>query len=333
MAIERATAEPADLTVMISTQDRPDSLKETLQLLARNDIDRDQLDVLVIDNASEPTARAVAESMSADLSVRYLHEPTAGKCHALNRGLEAECLAPIIAVLDDDMSPGPEWCRSVLDLCDRWPGAGVFAAGSYVIWPENVEIPEWVRPGAVSCWALSVVRYAEERITAPGEFMSGNHFWFRRDVVGSRRFPDLWAEAHFILGLIDDGTKGVVAPEPRCGHRIQPNLLRLDVQRERATKFGRHLARFRLEFPRTVPQAKMAADHPLLWKTRCLANLGRWLLVAASAPLRRSGNRIPTALVARVGIANNLECLRTGSLSRGLDHAAPKSEALSKNRE
>ena len=57
MTIERTTVKQADLTVLICTLDRPDSLRETLQLLAQNDIDR--LDVLVIDNANEPTARAV----------------------------------------------------------------------------------------------------------------------------------------------------------------------------------------------------------------------------------------------------------------------------------
>ena len=61
MAIERTKAESADLTVLISTQNRPDSLKETLQLLARNNIDHMRLDVLVIDNATEPTAREVTE--------------------------------------------------------------------------------------------------------------------------------------------------------------------------------------------------------------------------------------------------------------------------------
>lgn len=309
MTIERPSLESADLTVLISTQDRPDSLRLTLQMLARNDFDLNRLDVVVIDNAVEPAARAVVESMSVELPVRYLHEPMPGKCHALNRGLESEKLAPIVVVLDDDMSPGPDWCKGILDVCDRWPNAGVFAASSYVIWPENVEIPDWARRRSVSCWALSVVQYSEERRTSPGEFMSGNYFWFRSDIVGSRRFPDMWSEAHFILGLIDDGTTGVVAPTPQCGHRIQPGLLRLDAQRERATKLGRHLARFRLEFPNSVPQARMAADRPLLWKIRCLANLTRWLVVAATAPLRRPGNRTATALVARIGIANNLECL------------------------
>ena len=309
--MERPKVEKVDLTVLICTQDRPDSLRLTLQMLARNEFDLNRLDVVVIDNAVEPTARAIAESMSADLRVRYLHEPTPGKCHALNRGLECDGLAPIVAVLDDDMSPGPDWCEGILDVCDRWPDAGVFAASSYVIWPENVEIPDWVRRRSVSCWALSVVEYAHERRTTPGELISGNYFWFRRDTVGSRRFPDFWApEAHFILGLIDDGATGVVAPKPRCGHRIQPGLLRLDVQRERATKLGHHLAKFRLGFPNSVPQARMAADRPLLWQIRCLANLTRWLLVAATAPLRRSENRIATCLIARVGIANNLECLR-----------------------
>lgn len=312
MTIDSSTAERCDLTVMICTLDRPDSLQQTLKLLAGNDFDLARLDVLVIDNSEKCTAREAVRAMSEVLTVRYLHQPTSGKCHALNLGLEAENLAPIIAVLDDDMSPGTDWCRKLLEFSDRWRDTGVFAASSYVIWPDGADIPEWARRPAVACWAMSVVSYSAERYTRPGEFMSGNYFWFRRDAVGARRMPDLWAEAHFVLGLMEDGSKGAVGPEPRCGHRIQPNLLRLDVQKRRAWQFGSHLPRFRMGFPRTVPQARLAAQHPFLWKIRCLANLMRWLLVAVSAPLRSSGNRIPTSLVARVGIANNLQCLRNG---------------------
>lgn len=310
MASKHSTHEQSELCVLISTQNRPDSLLQTLRLLAASDIDRCRFEVIVIDNAVEPTAKQVTESMEEQLSVRYLHEPNRGKCHALNRGLAEDCVAPVIAVLDDDMSPGPEWCRRVLEVSDRWPNAGVFAGSSYVIWPENEHVPDWIRSRLISGVALSVVAYGKERTTAPGEFMSGNHFWFRRKVVGSRRFIDHWlSDAHFVLGLIEDGTTGVVAPEPSCGHRIQANLLRLDVQRERATNFGRQVSRFLLAFPRTVPQAKMAANHPVLWKVRCLVALTRWLLVAASVPLRRPVNRIPNALLARIGIANHLTCL------------------------
>lgn len=54
----------------------------------------------------------------------------------------------------------------------------------------------------------------------------------------------------------------------------------------------------------------MATRHPLLWRMRCLANLVRWFVVAAFAPLRRSDARVATSLVARIGIANNLGALR-----------------------
>lgn len=310
MAFEHSNRGEVGLCVLVCTQNRPDSLLETLQLLAANDIDRGRFEVVVIDNAVEQTARQATESMADLLTIRYLHEPVPGKSHALNRGLEEEGDAPVIAVLDDDMSPGPGWCRGVLDLCERWPNAGVFAASSYVIWPQNEIIPNWIRSRRISGIALSVVDYGRERLTSPGEFMSGNHFWFRRSVVRSRRFPDFWPpEAHFVLGLIEDGTKGVVAPEPRCGHRIQKNLLSLDVQRERATEFGRAVSKFILAFPRTVPQARLAANHRILWKTRCLAALARSVFMAASVPFRKPDNRIPTALLARVGIANHLTCL------------------------
>lgn len=299
-----------ELCVLICTQNRLESLHLTLQLLAENDIERRRFEVIVIDNAIEPTAKQVTESMVDKLSVRYLHEPREGKSYALNRGLEADCNAPIIAVLDDDMSPGPGWCRGVLELCERWPNAGVFAASSYVIWPENETIPDWIRSRRLSGIFLSVIDYRKERLTAPGEFMSGNYFWFRRSVVGARRFPDFWtSQAHFVLGLIDDGTEGVVAPEPRCGHRIQSDLLRLDVLRKRATLFGSEVSNFILAFPRTVPQAKLAANHPILWKMRCFAALTYSLLMAVSVPFRNSKNRIPTALLARVGITNHLTSL------------------------
>ena len=314
MTIERPAAEQTDLTVLICTLNRPESLKETLQLLARNDFNHARLNVVVIDNALAQTARSVTESMSAELSVRYLHEPTPGKSHALNHALEADGLAPIVAVLDDDMSPGPEWCREILDVTARWSQAGVFAAASYVIWPDGAELPDWIQRASISCWALSVANYTAERCSKPGESMSGNYFWFRRDVIGTRRFEHFWcSETRFILGLIEDGTTGVVGPRPRCGHRIQPNLLRLDVQRDRATKFGSFVPRFRQGFTKTVPQVQLAAKRPLLWRLLCFANLLRWLLVAASTPFRHRKNRIPKALLARIGIANNLGCLRLGS--------------------
>ena len=127
-----------------------------------------------------------------------------------------------------------------------------------------------------------------------------------------------------MLGVIEDGARGVVGPEPQCGHRIQPDLLRLDVQKRRAWKLGYHLPRFRMGFPRTVPQAGLAVRHPILWKARCLANLLRWIAVAASAPLRSSGNRIPTGLLARIGIANNLECQRAGASRKAPAITAPE---------
>lgn len=304
------TSTTPDLTVLICTLNRPQSLAETLSLLALNDVQSVSLDVVVIDNSSDGSARKVVDSMAIELEVRYLHEPKPGKYHALNRGLSTEHLAPIIVVLDDDMSPGRDWCRGVLEVCNRWPQAGVFAASSYVIWPEGIDIPEWIRPRSVSCWALSVVEYSSERTSKPGEFMSGNYFWFRKSAVGGRRFPEFWApEAHFTLGLIEDGATGVMAPEPRCGHRVQPELLDLSLQRKRAVLLGRHLPRFRLGFTKTVPQAKQAATHPIAWKVRCAANLLRWLLIFASIPFRKSTNRIPVELSARLGIANNWECL------------------------
>jgi glycosyltransferase involved in cell wall biosynthesis len=300
----------ADLTVLICTRNRADSLRTTLELLAANQLEELRLNVIVVGNGCVDHTEAVVEAMRGELDLSYMAEPVPGKHHALNRGLEADRLAPIVAVLDDDMSPPADWCRRVLELCDRWPDAGVFASSSFVIWPDGEDIPGWARRQSVACWAFSVIQYSVERPMRPGEFPSGNHFWFRTSVLGTRRFTGLWAtEPHFSLGLIEDGTSGVVGAEPSCGHRIQPDLLRLEILRDRATRMGRNLPRIRLGYPRTVPQAKIAHRHRFFWRLLCLANLARWLVVAASAFLRRPDGRIRTSLSARIGIANNLACL------------------------
>lgn len=307
-----AAAELPDLTVLICTRDRPESLALTLDLLARQDLCLSRFEeVLVVDNSEAGTARSVVDDRSSILRVRSIQETRPGKWYALNAGLAASGLAPVIAVLDDDMSPGEDYCRRILEVCERWPDAGVFAASIYPIPPEGMELPAWVSRRGVIGWALSSIEYHGEGPAAPGHYLSGGHFWFRRAAAGGRVFPEFWApEAHFTLGLVEDGVKAIVAEEPRCGHRVQPELLQLDVQRRRAVLTGSHLPKFRLDFPRTVPQARFAAQHPILWKLRCLGNLCRWAAVMATVPMRRGTNRVTTELIARVAIANNIACLR-----------------------
>ncbi len=97
-------------SIIICTHNRADSLRETLRAMARCTIPADHpTELLVIDKGSTDHARQVVEEAAVpQMTVRYLFEPTAGKCHALNQGLR-EARGEVILFTDDDVRPPVDW--------------------------------------------------------------------------------------------------------------------------------------------------------------------------------------------------------------------------------
>ncbi len=158
-----------DLSIIICTANRPDSLRETLDGLAQCDRNGVDVEVLVVDNAGDAATRSVVESFREYIPIRYLTESKPGKGHALNRALAESPRGGMIAVLDDDMSPDPNWIQGVLSIGARWPQCDFFTGRSYVIWP-NASIPEWAKASQITKWAFSVwdFRGDQDREIKPG---------------------------------------------------------------------------------------------------------------------------------------------------------------------
>jgi glycosyltransferase involved in cell wall biosynthesis len=306
-----------DITVIVCTCNRPESLSQTLQRLADADHDGLDVEVIVVENGRTTASRDAADAFSNRMATRYVLEPLPGKEHALNRGIQQEGLGEIVAFLDDDMSPDSSWWRGIHTVCERHPECDFFTGRSHIIWPTE-SIPGWARVYAVQCWAHSVLDYGEhEHPFLQGEWPSPNMFWIRRRVLDEgRRFDEgRTARYHtgdidFLLRLAEDGYQGVAAPDVVVGHRVQPELLDLDAIRRRAIRLGRSLALVRLDKPRTLPQARLFRNHPLVFRALSVANLARWsasYILAYAASQRDT--RIIKQLVALLGIANNYQAV------------------------
>ncbi|MEO8192465.1 MAG: glycosyltransferase family 2 protein [Gemmatimonadales bacterium] len=90
-------------SVVIPTHRRPDDLERCLSAIAEQDYRR--FDVIVVDNsAGDSETREVAKRWKA----RYVTETKRGLCRARNRGALVSS-ADIIAYLDDDSIPEPNW--------------------------------------------------------------------------------------------------------------------------------------------------------------------------------------------------------------------------------
>jgi glycosyltransferase involved in cell wall biosynthesis len=284
-----------DISVLIPTRDRAASLGITLDCLSRAACADLKVEIVVIDNGSTDETCHTAESYKNRVNIQYLctSAPSRndyGKALALNCALDLGGLAGIIAVLDDDMSPHPDWFQAVSAICRRWLDKDIFTGRSYIIWPSE-QLPGWAKDSRIRSWAFSVMDQGnQERVLERGRWFSGNHVWFRSRVfAGGRRLENTWNSdsANLILQLVEDGYEGIYTPEAVAGHRIQPSLLDETIIRNRAIMVGRTFAAARLRpYKSTVKQAVYFKRHPILSRLFCLINSARWLAFFGFASLR-----------------------------------------------
>ena len=92
--------------VIICTRDRPEHLDRCLEAVSH--LTYPKFDVVVVENVPQDTR---PQEVANRWGVRYVVEPVAGLSRARNRGARA-CDAEILAYLDDDSQPEPEWLAS-----------------------------------------------------------------------------------------------------------------------------------------------------------------------------------------------------------------------------
>jgi glycosyltransferase involved in cell wall biosynthesis len=308
------------ISVIIPTQNRAASLQVTLECLASADRHGLETEVIVVNNAGHDNTEEIVKSFDGRLPIRYLYEPTLGtfgKSHALNRALAAGGLGEIIAILDDDMSPHPNWFQGVSAICGRWPDKDLFTGYTYIIWPIE-EVPRWAKAPKLQSWLFSAGYVREDDAELKeGRWFLGGHFWFRSRVLEMRpRFKDIWiTEPDFQLDLTELGVSGVSARDAITGHRIQPELLEKNAVIKRARKTGQCGAWLRLDpYRRNVRQARLLHTHPVFGRIFCILNHIRWRGVFLfSYALPSSGSGFALRLTALERMTTYLELFRAAN--------------------
>ena len=176
-ATHRSGEQTLTVTIVICTRNRPVLLQRCLAAVAQLTPFPDQ--VLVVDNSEgNDDTRKVAQ----DYGARYAIEPVRGLSRARNRGL-AECTTAIVAFLDDDVTPAPDWLGLLLSpFTDEQTGA---SAGR-VITPDSLSAN-----GQRKC-ALTLSRNDPHwfEIATFGGLGLGANMAVRRKLCPSRRFFD-----------------------------------------------------------------------------------------------------------------------------------------------
>lgn len=106
------------ISILVPTFRRPQLLPKALaSILAQQNCALDAIEVIVVDNCPDASARPsferVREIAGGRLCLRYLHEPRPGISHARNRALTA-ARADHVLFLDDDLEAAPELIATYL---------------------------------------------------------------------------------------------------------------------------------------------------------------------------------------------------------------------------
>ncbi|MCC6795774.1 MAG: glycosyltransferase family 2 protein [Candidatus Hydrogenedentes bacterium] len=301
-----------DLSVVICTRNRAESLRETLDHIVRDEREGIHVELVIVDNNSSDNTREVALSFGKLIGIRYLREDRQGKCHALNRALDEGHLGKIVAFLDDDMSVERGWLKGVVESCEKWPDHDIFSGRSIAIFPPSDSLPPWARNNQLHGWAFSVADPGtEDRPLRRGSFPSGNHFWVRSSALtNGRRFPGLWLlpEPGLLLGLQEDGCTGMWIGNVRVGHRVQMHLFDAEIILLRMVQFGKDSPYVQMPNPALFWKASLFRNHPFLCLFFCAANAMRWRIKLASSFFKTSvEKRFLAKIIATVRLHDNWE--------------------------
>jgi glycosyltransferase involved in cell wall biosynthesis len=115
---EAAAATAPDVSVVIPTFNRIDTLPEVLDALARQQ-GAPAFEVIVVDDGStDSTPRLLAETRRDDLALRSLRQMNLGPAAARNAGV-AVARGEWVAFLGDDTVPSPGWLRHLWAAMER----------------------------------------------------------------------------------------------------------------------------------------------------------------------------------------------------------------------
>lgn len=158
------------------------ALASLLELTNHADPSCDLIEVMVIDNDPDASARPVVESHDS-LLVRYVHEPLPGVSAARNRAL-SEASGARLVFIDDDEFAGPDWPNGLLRVMDQ---TGAALVGGPVRSVLPVSAPAWVS-------SIGIFDRDEPEDGSELDWLRSGNLAIDLDLV---RSADLWFEESF----------------------------------------------------------------------------------------------------------------------------------------
>ncbi len=219
------------VSVVIPSFKRPDLLSRCLAALVVQEFDPASYEVVVADDAASVETQYLVESWAEwgeqRGGPRFCYLPVGGPKHgpaaARNRGWQG-AQGEIIAFIDDDCIPAPNWLRSGMAAFSD----GVVAVSGQVVVPVDKKPSDYERN-------------TQSLMTA--EFITANAFCKCEALSAlggfDERFTLAWREdSDLVLTLLEQGRRIVFAPDTIVVHPIRPARWGVSLQHQRRNFFN-----------------------------------------------------------------------------------------------
>ncbi len=176
-----------DISVVICTRNRCESLKEALESLLRQEhAGQCVYEIIVVDNTSTDRTKETVETFIPKFNgrLRYVFEPSPGLSFARNKGIN-EARGTIVAFTDDDCIVYPLWIHAI-HTCARETGFDALGGKIVPVYPP--ETPWWIKANAdLLCGPIVFHNYGEgiKPYQKPMIEMVGANMSFRRAIFNS----------------------------------------------------------------------------------------------------------------------------------------------------
>jgi glycosyltransferase involved in cell wall biosynthesis len=164
-----------EISVIICTYNRSNYLRQAIQSLAEQTLDRDSFEVIVVDNRSTDNTKDIVTKEFEHLSnLKYVYEPQQGLTYARNTGWKS-AKTKYIAYLDDDAIASSGWLENILKAFAISPKIGCVGGKIVPLW-EDLR-PEWL-PDSLLCY-LAILDMSEDALLlTDGQYVFGANMSF-----------------------------------------------------------------------------------------------------------------------------------------------------------
>lgn len=170
------------LTVIICTYNRAKYIGNLLDSIAKNDIDKSEYEIVLVDNNCTDNTHAICDAFSRvhpEITFRYVVEPEQGLSAARNKGIH-EAKGDILVYIDDDALVDTDYLRIYAEHFADNPKT--MAAGGPIEPLYETSVPAWMT-SYTKALLTGWLNYGDSiRVFPEGHYPGGGNAAYRKEV-------------------------------------------------------------------------------------------------------------------------------------------------------